>query len=126
MALILNYDHQMQVSVLNNSAVIAHLRGVLNTYVNKPAYSKYYIGITSDLETRRAAHARKKPHFTLMCPIYEESNPKADMAFHRLERDAINQLRSGIINPSNPNHKMICDNGPGGSLPKNWLYVLLG
>ena len=126
MALKLNYEHKMKVSVLNNSAVISHLRGILNTYVNNPAYSRYYIGITSDLETRRASHERKKPLFRLMCPIYEDSNPKADMAFHSLERDAINKLRSGIVNPSNPNHRMNCENGPGGSLPKNWLYILLG
>ncbi len=126
MALKLNYEHQMTVGVLDNSAVISHLRGILNTYVNNPAYSRFYIGITSNLEARRASHERKKPQFKMMCPIYEESNPKSDMAFHRLERDAINQLRSGMVNPSNPSNKMRCENGPGGSLPKNWLYVLIG
>ena len=126
MALELNYKHQMNVGVLDNKAVIAHLRGVLNTYVNNPAYSRFYIGITSDLETRRASHQLEKPQFKMMCPIYEESNPKADMAFHSLERDAINQLRKGIVNPSDPSKKMLCENGPSGSLPKNWLYVLIG
>jgi hypothetical protein len=126
MALELNYKHQMTVGVLNNNAVISHLRSVLNTYVNNPAYSRFYIGITSDLETRRASHARNKPHFKMMCPIYEESNPKSDMAFHSLERDAINALRKGLVNPSDPSKKMRCENVPGGSFPKNWLYVLIG
>lgn len=126
MALELNIKHKMTVGVLDNNAVISHLRSVLNTYVNNPAYSKFYIGITSNLEDRLAEHKRTKPQFKLMCPIYEESNPKSDMAFHRLEKDAINQLRSGIVNPSNPGNKMLCENGPGGSLPKNVLYVLIG
>lgn len=126
MALELNYKHQMTVGVLDNRAVISHLRGVLSTYVNNPIYSKFYIGITSDLKTRRASHEREKPQFKMMCPIYEESNPKSDMAFHGLERDAINQLRQGIVNPSDPSKNMRCDNVPGGSLPKNCLYVLIG
>ena len=120
------YDYELDVSVLNNEAVIAHLRSILNTFVNKPEYSRYYIGITSNLESRRTSHERKKPQFKLMCPIYGDSNPKADMAFHSLERDAINSLRSGIVNPSDPSRKMSCENGPGGSPPKNWLYVLIG
>ena len=126
MAIELSYKHKMTFNVLNNKAVISHLRGVLNTYVNNPAYSRFYIGITSDLETRQASHARNKPQFKIMYPIYEESNPKSDMAFHSLERDAINELRQGIVNPSDPSKKMNCENGPGGSLPKNWLYVLIG
>jgi hypothetical protein len=126
MPLKLDFKHQFNRSVIRNDAVIDHLRGVLNTYVNKPDFSRYYIGITSNLEDRRYSHERKKPMFRLMCPIYEESNPKADMAFHELERDAINSLRDGIINPSDTSKSMICDNGPGGSLPKDWLYVLLG
>ena len=126
MALEIDYKHQLKVGVLDKKAVIAHLRGVLNTYVNNPAYSRFYIGITSDLETRRASHATKKPMFRLMCPIYEESNPKADMAFHSLEAEAINALRAGIVNPSDPSKAMRCENGPGGSRPKSWLYVLLG
>lgn len=120
------HDYELDVSVLNNEAVIAHLRGILNTFVNKLEYSRYYIGITSDLESRRLSHERNKPQFKLMCPIYGDPNPKSDMAFHSLERDAINNLRSGIANPSDPSRKMSCENGPGGSLPKNWLYVLIG
>ncbi len=126
MALDLDYSHQMAVDVLEKQAIIGHLRGVLNTYVNNPAYSRFYIGITSNLQTRRAEHAREKPQFKKMCPIYEESSPRADMAFHALERDAINALRQGIFNPSNPNKKMVCENLPTGSLPKNCLYVLIG
>lgn len=126
MALELNYRHQMNISVLDNKAIISHLRSVLNTYVNNPTYSIFYIGITNDLETRRISHQTKKPEFKIMYPIYEDSNPKADMAFDRLERDAINELRQGLINPSDPSKKMRCANGPTGSLPKNWLYLLIG
>lgn len=126
MPLTLTYDHILNVSVLRNEAIISHLRDVLNTYVNKPNFSRFYIGITSDIETRRLDHERKKPNFRLMCPIYEESNPKSDMAFHSLERDAINALRSGMKNPTDASKSMSCENGPGGSLPKSWLYVLVG
>lgn len=126
MPLTLTHKHEFQRSVLVNEAIIGHVRDVLNTYVNKPGFSRFYIGITSDLETRRIEHERKKPVFKLMCPIYGESNPKSDIAFHALERDVINALRGGISNPDDPSRSMVCDNGAGGSMPKSWLYVLIG
>lgn len=126
MPLELTYEHQLTYDAIEHSAVISHLRGVLNTYVNKPEFSLFYIGITSDLNTRRTTHQREKPEFKRMCAIYEESNPTANTAFHALERDTINALRGGIVNPSDAAKSMRCTNDARGSSPKNWLYILVG
>ncbi|KVT87490.1 hypothetical protein WL30_29640 [Burkholderia ubonensis] len=116
----------LKVGVIHHGAVIGHLHQVLKTFAAKPEYSKFYIGITSDLNKRLSSHQAKKPFFKLMCPIYEEPHNLVGNAFDRLEREAITNFRAGIKHPETGELALKCDNGPDGALPKNWLYILVG
>ncbi len=118
--------YMLKTGVINHEAVIGHLKQVLHSFAMKPEYSKFYIGITSDLNTRLASHRANKPDFKLMCPIYLEAHNLVGNAFDRLERKAIEAFRSGITHPDTRETLLECRNGPGGALPKNWLYILVG
>ncbi|KVK90767.1 GIY-YIG nuclease family protein [Burkholderia cepacia] len=118
--------YMLKTGVINHEDVIGHLRQVLNAFAAKPEYSKFYIGITSDLYTRLAKHRATKPDFKLMAPIYLEAHNLVGNAFDRLERKAIETFRTGIMHPQSGERLLACSNGPGGALPKNWLYILVG
>ena len=118
--------YMLKTGVINHEDVIGHLRQVLNAFAAKPEYSKFYIGITSDLYTRLAKHRATKPDFKLMAPIYLEAHNLVGNAFDRLERKAIETFRTGITHPQSGERLLACSNGPGGALPKNWLYILGG
>lgn len=126
MSLQLTYEYQLDIGLINHSSIIAHMKSVLNTFASKPQYSKFYIGITSDIENRKLGHQRNKPGYTLMCAIYKDEQNIVSDSFHNLERDAINVMRAGIRHPDSNQLLLRCDNGPGGSLAKNWLYILVG
>ena len=126
MSLQLTYEYQLDVGLIDHSSIIAHMKSVLNTFAAKPQYSKFYIGITSDLENRKLDHQRNKPEYVLMCAIYKDETNIVANSFHNLERDAINAMRGGIRHPVNNQVLLRCANGPGGSLAKNWLYILVG
>lgn len=113
-------------SAVDRRAVIDQVRSVLKVYAMKPEFSRFYIGITSDVETRLRDHQAKKPEYKLMIPIYEEERMLLSDSFDQLERDAINTFRSGIRHPDTGRTMLTCGNGPGGARPKSVLYVLVG
>jgi hypothetical protein len=115
----------LRAGVIHHGAVIGHLREVLNSFAAKPEYSKFYIGITNDLNRRLSQHQRTKPSFKWMCPIYEEEPNLVGNAFDRLEREAITQFSGGVKNRQT-GRVLKCDNGPAGALPKTYLYILVG
>ena len=110
----------------SHDAIIGHLRLVLKAFANKPEYTKFYIGITNDLDVRLLDHQRRKPDFKLMVPIYEEQAILFESSFDRLEREAISALRTGIVHPETRELLLRCENGPGGAPPKTTLYILVG
>ena len=112
--------------VVDREAVLGHLRMVLNAFANKPENSRFYIGITNDLETRLQGHQARKPEFRVMVPIYEEQEILFESSFDRLERDAINTFRAGVVHPESRKVLLRCENGPGGATPKTTLYILVG
>jgi hypothetical protein len=116
----------LQVSAVDRKIVIGHLRSVLNNFAAKPEYTKFYIGITGDVEERLYGHQRKRPEFKLMIPIYEEPSHYMDDSFDRLERDAIAAFRGGIRHPETHAMALKCDNGAEGAAPKTTLYILVG
>lgn len=61
-----------------------------------------------------------------MCPIYQEAGNLVENAFDHLEHKAINKFRQGIQHPRTGQLLLQCSNGPGGALPKNLLYILVG
>ena len=126
MPLNLTYEYELRAGVLEHSSVIAHMKSVLNIFAAKPQYSKFYIGITSDLEQRKMKHQREKPDYSLMCAIYKDEKIIVSNSFHNLEKEAINEMKNGIHHPDTNQLLLRCGNGPGGSLAKNWLYVLIG
>jgi hypothetical protein len=116
----------LQISAVDRKIVIGHLRSVLNNFAAKPEYTKFYIGITGDVEERLYGHQRKRPEFKLMIPIYEEPSHYMDDSFDRLERDAIAAFRGGIHHPETHAMALKCDNGAEGAAPKTTLYILVG
>ena len=54
-------------------AVMGQIRDVLNVYLMKPGYTKFYVGITRDVGRRLQQHQQKKPEYQLMIPIYDET-----------------------------------------------------
>ncbi len=118
--------YMLKAGVISHDAVIGHSHQVLKSFAAKPEYSKFYIGITSNLNTRLASHRANKPDFKWMCPIYEEAGNLVENAFDRLERKAIMKFNGGIKDPQNGQMLLQCSNGPGGALPKNLLYILVG
>jgi hypothetical protein len=113
-------------SVDARPVILGHLHSVLKSFAMKPEYSKFYIGITRDLDARLADHQGKKPDFKLMVPIYEEPANIVDSAFDVLEHEAIKTFRDGIIHPDTRKTLLRCTNGPGGARPKTLLYILVG
>ncbi|AYZ65115.1 GIY-YIG nuclease family protein [Burkholderia multivorans] len=126
--LIVPYDkYMLKVDVIRHSDVISHLHQVLKIFAKKnPEYSKFYIGITSDLNKRLSSHQANKPSFKLMCPIYREPHNLVGNAFDRLEREAIMNFRGGIKHSGTGEVALECDNDLDGARPKNWLYILVG
>ncbi|HTE43731.1 MAG TPA: hypothetical protein VK636_00695 [Gemmatimonadaceae bacterium] len=119
-------QYMLKRSVVDRAAVLGHLRLVLKAFAMKPAFSKFYIGITNHLETRLQDHRIRKPDFQLMVPIYEDNGLFVEDSFDRLERDAIAEFRAGIMHPETRKMMLRCDNGPGGARPKTVLYILVG
>lgn len=113
-------------SAVDRRAVIDQVRSVLKVYAMKPGFSRFYIGITSDVDARLRDHQLKKPEFKLMIPIYEEERMLLSDSFDQLERDAIAAFRDGIRHPDTCQVMLRCGNGPGGARPKSVLYVLVG
>lgn len=54
-------------------AVIGHIRDVLKVYLMKPEFTKFYVGITQDVNRRLQEHQRKKLEYKLMIPVYDET-----------------------------------------------------
>lgn len=118
--------YQLTQSVVDRRAVLDHLHSVLKVYAMKPEFTRFYIGITSDLESRLISHQRRKPHFKLMIPIYAEERMLMSDSFDSMEREAITMFRGGIKHPDTGQMLLMNDNGPGGARPKSVLYVLVG
>jgi hypothetical protein len=112
--------------VVDRNAVIGHLRSVLGSFASKPEYSKFYIGITNEVETRLSDHRIRKPDFKVMVPVYEEDAILVENAFDVLEQDAIRAFSNGIRHPTTNAMMLKCENGPGGARPKRVLYILVG
>ena len=74
--------------------VISHIKDVLNSFASKPQYTRFYIGITGNLAQRHAAHAVKKPEFSLMCVIYEEDHTGSVRQVHWQLPITAHQLRA--------------------------------
>jgi hypothetical protein len=86
---------------VSNEVVLGHLEWVLKSFAAKPEYSRFYIGITNELERRLADHRgdATKKDFRLMCPIVEEESPQAlGGAFDGLELAAIARFNPGVMN----------------------------
>jgi hypothetical protein len=113
-------------SVVDRKAVIGHLRTVLNSFANKDGYTKFYIGITGNLQDRLAGHQRSRPDFQLMIPIYEEPAHYMQDSFDSLEGLAISAFRAGIQHPVTKQMLLRCDNGAEAAAPKSTLYILVG
>lgn len=110
---------------VDRAAVIGHLRLVLSGFANKPEYTKFYIGITNDVNTRLQGHRSNRRDFKLMVPVYEEQPLLVENSFDKLEQDAITTFRQGILNLQTKK-VLRCDNGPDGAPPKITLYILVG
>lgn len=113
-------------SAVDRRAVIDQVHSVLKVYAMKPEFSRFYIGITSDVDARLRDHQMKKPEFKLMIPIYEEEHMLLSDSFDQLERDAIAAFRQGIRHPDTGQLLLSCGNGPSGARPKSVLCVLVG
>lgn len=57
--------------------VVGHIRDVLKAYLRKPGYTKFYVGITQDVDRRLQRHQRTKPEYKLMIPVDECRPPRA-------------------------------------------------
>ena len=121
-----NNRFKLDRSAVDRRLVLGHLRSVLHSFANKPEYSRFYIGITGDLEERLAQHQRTRPEFKLMIPIYEEPGHYLNDSFDRLEREVIAAFRGGIRHPDSGQMLLHCDNGAAGAAPKCYLYILVG
>ena len=126
MALQLTYYYRLPKPTILQEAVFDHLRFVLRHFAASGDCSKFYIGITNDLERRRKEHEGNpnRAEFTLMCAIHSEEGSHLDDSFLNLEKQAIDTFRQGVVVPKT-NQRLVCANGPGGSSAKNWLYVLV-
>jgi len=114
-------------SAVDRKQLMEHLRLVLTGFANRGEYTKFYIGMTGNLDDRLAGHRRKRPEFKLMIPIYTEPVTYLEVeSFDHLERMAIDTFKAGIVHPDTKKVLMKCDNGPDGAAPKNYLYILVG
>jgi hypothetical protein len=113
--------------VVGRQPVIGHLRDVLKSFASKPEYTRFYIGITSDLDRRLAEHRGRAMQFRWMCPIYEEPESHMDdNSFDLLEREALMTFRGGIVHPQTGKMALKYENLQQGSPPKRCLYILVG
>jgi len=113
---------------ISTEAVLGHLELVLKSFAAKPEYSRFYIGITRDLDRRLAQHRNNVDmrHYRLMCPVVEEESPQSlESAFDGLEREAIARFSPGVVNTATKK-VLMCGNSQAGSPPKSILYVLVG
>jgi hypothetical protein len=111
---------------IDRTAIISHVRSVLVNFAAKGKHSKFYVGITGSLDTRLRQHRIEKPDFRLMVPVFEEPAQYHADALDHVERDMIAALRGGIVHPDTNRTVLTCANGPGGSVAKRCLYLLLG
>lgn len=125
MALKLTEAFMLKNSALAHDQVLDHLRDILKRFLVQTDATRFYIGMTGDLEQRRQQHERNKPEFTLMCVIHgEDPHMASGINLDDLEAQAIARFRSGMTNPSNG--KMLrCTNTQSGAPQKQWLYLLL-
>lgn len=125
MALKLTSAFALKDSALGHNQILDHLRDILTKFLVQTDATRYYIGMTSDIEARRRQHETSKPDFTLMCVIHgEDPHMAADLKIDDLEAQAISRFRSGIHNPAT-GRRLRCANSVSGTAPKQWLYVLL-
>jgi hypothetical protein len=110
----------------STEAVLGHLELVLKSFASKPEYSRFYIGVTMNLEQRMVQHRAKGDLYRLMCPIVEEESPKAlQSAFDGLEQAAIERFNPGVVNTATKK-VLMCGNVKPGIAPKSILYILVG
>ena len=113
---------------MSDEVVLGHLDLVLKSFAAKPEYSRFYIGITNDLDRRLTDHRAdpSKKDFRVMCPICEEESPDAlGSAFDGLELAAIRRFNPGVVNTATKK-VLLCTNGKSGVKPKCILYILVG
>ena len=125
MSLKLTDAFMLKNSALGHDQVLEHLRLILQRFLVQTDASRFYIGMTADVERRRQEHEEKKPEFTLMCVIHEEPpHMTTGINLDDLESEAIARFRSGLTNPSN-GRSLRCTNDQRGSARKQWLYILV-
>jgi hypothetical protein len=104
------------------------------------AFSKFYIGITGDLQSRLEQHRKAAKGFLYMIPIYEEdempASGRAETSFDQLEHEAIGRFKGtthtvtitgGDAKAPRPVQRALtCTNAVHGGMPKRVLYVLVG
>ena len=112
-------------------AVMGHIRDVLKVYLMKPEFSKFYVGITRDVNRRLQEHQRTKPEYKLMIPVYDEMGVHPPDTFDRLEQLAIKTFGpehgTEFTHPlAPPGRKLVFDNRRENAPPQDTLYLLLG
>lgn len=129
-------------SVLTVPDAISHVRSVLHHFApkdkvagdtmirDKKTYTRFYIGITNDIDARFDQHCRSRKVFELMVPVLQEPwDHIVPGSFDEFERALISHFSGGIHHPNRPapaKPLMQCCNDRGGSKPKGYLYILLG
>ena len=124
-------DKYMMKHTVLPDAVMGHIRDVLKVFLMKPDFSKFYVGITQDLERRLKEHQKHKPEYRLMIPVYDEIGVHPPETFDRLEQLAIKTFgpAQGTVftHPNAPaGRKLTFDNRRENAVPQNTLYLLLG
>ncbi len=124
-------DKYMMAHTAHPEAIMGHIRDVLNVFLMKPDFTKFYVGITQNENRRLEQHRRKKMEYQLMIPIYDETGVHPPDSFDQLEQLAIRTFgpAQGTVfsNPKAPaGRKLIFDNRRENSPPQNTLYLLLG
>lgn len=124
-------ERYMMHSMVIPEAVMSHLRTVLMKYLADPAYSKFYVGITQDVDRRLDEHRRTKPEYKLMIPICQDKAVRHAERFDQLEQLAIQTFGPGngtaFTHPNAPpGRKLLFDNRRENSQPQNILYLLVG
>jgi hypothetical protein len=112
-------------------AVIGHIRDVLKSFLMKPGYTKFYVGITQNVNRRLQQHQQSKPEYKLMIPVYDETGVQASDSFDQLEQLAIRTFGpkhgTEFSHPLAPaGRKLIFDNRRENPPPQNTLYLLVG
>ncbi|HEY0779418.1 MAG TPA: hypothetical protein VGD56_15735 [Gemmatirosa sp.] len=112
-------------------AILERVRLVLRKYLGEPGYSKFYVGITHDVNRRLQEHQRTKPEYRWMIPIYEEVGVPHPDGFDQLEQLAIRTFGpkhgTAFTHPNAPpGRTLIFDNRRENSPPQTTFYVLIG